>query len=203
MDEDQADTVMEGLPLRSSEASGLDATKALGMNGNADSSLAPSLLEPFQRPLSLPIDRGAALGTDGRQAPLHGALSGSPSTRSDEDTDSPLDMTSNGDIDESVPRGLPLASLPTGLCYDVRMRYHCEVRPKTDIHPEDPRRIYYIFMELCKAGLVDDPEAQLPLVKNPLKRINARDATMEEICLVHEKDLYDFVESTKSEFNKV
>jgi histone deacetylase 6 len=189
---------MEGLPLRGCETSSFDEAKApSGMNGNADPPLAPSLLESFQRPFDLPIDRGGAPRSAAHQDAPQAALSGSPSTRSDDDTGSPLDMASNGEIDEAVPRGLPLASLPTGLCYDVRMRYHCEVRPKTDIHPEDPRRIYYIYMELCRAGLVDDPEAQRPLVKTPLKRIHARDATVDEICLVHTKDLYDFVESTK------
>ncbi|GAB1218485.1 hypothetical protein ATERTT37_007741 [Aspergillus terreus] len=77
------------------------------------------------------------------------------------------------------------------------MRYHCEVRPTSEVHPEDPRRIYYIYKELCRAGLVDDPESSRPLVSRPLKRINARNATEEEISLVHTPDHYAFVESTK------
>jgi histone deacetylase 6 len=94
---------------------------------------------------------------------------------------------------------LPISSLPTGLCYDIRMRYHCEVRPTLDVHPEDPRRIYYIYRELCKAGLVDDPESTRPLVNQPLLRIPARDATEEEIALVHDRAHYAFVRSTQGE----
>ncbi|KAE8134720.1 hypothetical protein BDV38DRAFT_285494 [Aspergillus pseudotamarii] len=94
-------------------------------------------------------------------------------------------------------RGLPIAQLPSGLCYDVQMRYHCEVRPTADVHPEDPRRIYYIYKELCRAGLVDDPESSRPLVSRPLKRISVRNATEEEISLVHTPDHFAFVESTK------
>ena len=43
-------------------------------------------------------------------------------------------------------QGLAISSLPTGLCYDERMRYHSEVSATTgeNVHPEDPRRIYYI-----------------------------------------------------------
>ncbi|KAI9869817.1 MAG: Histone deacetylase hda1, partial [Watsoniomyces obsoletus] len=51
--------------------------------------------------------------------------------------------------------GLRLAELPTGICYDERMRYHAEVSASTgeNVHPEDPRRIYYIYKELHEAGL--------------------------------------------------
>lgn len=45
------------------------------------------------------------------------------------------------DEEDMVKAGLPLASLATGLCYDHRMRFHCEVSPQSDVHPEDPRRI--------------------------------------------------------------
>jgi histone deacetylase 6 len=99
--------------------------------------------------------------------------------------------------DAAAVRGLPIAQLPSGLCYDVQMRYHCEVRPTADVHPEDPRRIYYIYKELCRAGLVDDPESSKPLVSRPLKRISARNATEEEVSLVHTPGHYAFVESTK------
>lgn len=94
-------------------------------------------------------------------------------------------------------RGLPLASLATGLCYDVRMRYHCEVRPTSDVHPEDPRRIYYIYKELCRAGLVVDEDSTHPLDAQTLKRIPARNATEDEICLVHTAAHFAFVGSTQ------
>lgn len=93
--------------------------------------------------------------------------------------------------------GLPLASLATGLCYDVRMRYHCEVQPTNDVHPEDPRRIYYIYKELCKSGLVDDPDSCRPLAPIPLQRIDVREATEEEIVNIHSAAHFAFVRSTQ------
>jgi histone deacetylase 6 len=101
------------------------------------------------------------------------------------------------DEEDMVKAGLPLASLATGLCYDHRMRYHCEVSPQSDVHPEDPRRIYYIYKELCRAGLVDDDESSRPLAPKTLERIAARDATEEEITLIHTDAHYAFVQSTK------
>jgi histone deacetylase 6 len=99
------------------------------------------------------------------------------------------------DDEATAVSGLPLASLATGLCYDVRMRYHCEVRPSSDVHPEDPRRIYYIYKELCRSGLVDDSKSST-LVPLPLKRIPPRAATKEEISLIHTDAHYAFVLST-------
>ncbi|KZN89076.1 Histone deacetylase [Penicillium chrysogenum] len=99
--------------------------------------------------------------------------------------------------------GLPLASLATGLCYDHRMRYHCEVCPQSDVHPEDPRRIYYIYKELCRAGLVDDPESSRPLAPKTLQRIHARNATEEEVTLIHNDAHYAFVQSTTEMPNHV
>ena len=96
---------------------------------------------------------------------------------------------------------LQLASLPTGLCYDVRMRFHCEIMPLNsteDHHPEEPRRIYAIYQELCKAGLVDDPTSTKPLVPQPLLRIMARNATSQEIGTVHDARHYEFVKSLSS-----
>ncbi|KAL8637306.1 MAG: hypothetical protein Q9228_005412, partial [Teloschistes exilis] len=89
--------------------------------------------------------------------------------------------------------------LPTGLCYDVRMRYHCELDPpkdRTDYHPEDPRRIYHIYRELCQAGLYPDPAFNVPIIEKPLHRIYARSATPAEICLIHTIDHYNFVAGT-------
>ncbi len=105
-----------------------------------------------------------------------------------------------------------LATLPTGLCYDVRMRYHCELDPpkqRLDFHPEDPRRIFFIYEELCRAGLVDDrdnlkdEEGAKILVPNPLMRVFARPATAAEICLVHDKKHLDFIESTKGPLSSI
>ena len=107
----------------------------------------------------------------------------------------------NSDWDEEEEPGLRIASLASGLCYDVRMRYHCEVRPTAEVHPEDPRRIYYIYKELCRAGLVDDPDSLRPLAPKPLKRINAREATKDEVELVHGDGHFSFMESTKGMYH--
>lgn len=112
--------------------------------------------------------------------------------------DSLVEPNSDWSDDEVMAKaGLPVASLATGLCYDHRMRYHCEVRPQSDVHPEDPRRIYYIYKELCRAGLVDDPESCRPLAPKTLQRIDARNATEDEITLIHTDAHYAFVHSTK------
>ncbi|KIV87254.1 hypothetical protein PV11_02811 [Exophiala sideris] len=107
------------------------------------------------------------------------------------------DTSSELDDASKPPRGLPLKELPTGLCYDERMRYHAEVAATSgeNVHPEDPRRIYYIYKELCEAGLVDDKKYP-PMVEMPLVRIDAREATRDECLLVHTREHYDFVKST-------
>ncbi|KAJ5165675.1 Histone deacetylase superfamily [Penicillium coprophilum] len=118
--------------------------------------------------------------------------------------DSLVEPDSDWSDDEVMAKaGLPLASLATGLCYDHRMRYHCEVRPQSDVHPEDPRRIYYIYKELCRAGLVDDPESSRPLAPKTLQRIHARNATEEEVTLIHTDAHYAFVRSTTDMPNEV
>lgn len=96
--------------------------------------------------------------------------------------------------------GIAVATLPTGLCYDVRMRYHCELDPpkqRLDFHPEDPRRIYYIYKALCKAGLVAGVDDSTSITSKFLQKVNIRYATKEEICLVHDAKHFDFVKSTK------
>lgn len=96
--------------------------------------------------------------------------------------------------------GIAVAMLPTGLCYDVRMRYHCELDPpkqRLDFHPEDPRRIYYIYKALCKAGLVAGVDDSKSITSKFLQKVDIRYATKEEICLVHDARHFDFVKSTK------
>ena len=97
---------------------------------------------------------------------------------------------------------LPLSQLPTGLCYDPRMRFHTELDPpkdKADFHPEDPRRILWIYRTLCEAGLVDDPVLSLkPLVLNPCKMIPVRHAVRSEILKVHFEEQFEFLKGTAS-----
>jgi histone deacetylase 6 len=114
-----------------------------------------------------------------------------------DDEDSSVEEDS--DTLSSTLKGLAVSSLPTGLCYDERMRYHSEVSATTgeNVHPEDPRRIYYIFKELCEAGLVDTGNKDDLIVDKPLHRIPAREATREEVELVHvAPDHWDFVRAT-------
>jgi len=119
----------------------------------------------------------------------------------DGDEDSIMDDVSEPVYYDEMPSfGLPVSTLPTGLCYDERMRYHAEVAiNESSYHPEDPRRIYYIFKELCEAGLVDDYKSRRPLVRQPLLRIDAREATQEECCLIHTRKHWEFVKSTSGE----
>ena len=127
----------------------------------------------------------------------------------DSDEDSLVDFSESSIEDETMeppPFGLPSSELPTGLCYDERMRFHSEVSAPTgeSVHPEDPRRIYYIFKELCEAGLVrDGSKKYIPLVKKPLKEIKARMVSEDEVLLVHTPEHWDFVESTASMTPKI
>ena len=95
------------------------------------------------------------------------------------------------------------SELPTGYCYDVRMRYHCELdtpKDRRDYHPEDPRRIFAIYKMLCEAGLVDDPAlTKSALVSKPLLQIQVDYATEAEIELVHDKRHWDLMTGTKGE----
>ncbi|EPE07668.1 histone deacetylase [Ophiostoma piceae UAMH 11346] len=90
--------------------------------------------------------------------------------------------------------------LPTGCCYDDRMKLHSNadfgVGPH---HPEDPARISEIFGALKRAGLVyQGPESELVKIIRtcPTKymwRIPAREASVEEILLVHEAHHFQWV----------
>ncbi|KAI9735225.1 MAG: Histone deacetylase hda1 [Cirrosporium novae-zelandiae] len=190
MGDDGHDTVMgEALPEPTTalKPCSMDSTRSSSMapplNGNTGFSLLPSLMEATNG-----VGAGKSLTTSEDKM----------STGSSSDSEEVLKVADPSicNMDEKHNNALPFADLPSGLCYDVRMRYHCEVEPIYDVHPEDPRRIYYIFDEICQAGLVDDPAATRPLVPKPLRRIPARPATVEEITRVHTRAHYNFVEST-------
>lgn len=92
--------------------------------------------------------------------------------------------------------------LPTGCCYDDRMKLHANADfGPTPHHPEDPRRIEEIMKTFKKAGLVyTGPDSELLdiLRETPTKymwRIPAREATKQEICTVHTPGHYDWVEN--------
>ncbi|KAK2735021.1 Histone deacetylase hda1 [Myotisia sp. PD_48] len=157
-----------------------------------------TLLETFRAKVASPArlireieDHQAGIST-----PVNESLLGGSKMKTD--VDSLMGEDSDWSVDHSDDtKALRHSALPTGLCYDIRMRYHCEVKPKSDVHPEDPRRIYYIYKELCKAGLVDDPDSSRPLAAQPLKRIAARDATKDEISTIHSTEHFEFVRSTQ------
>ncbi|KAL8645769.1 MAG: hypothetical protein Q9226_007151 [Calogaya cf. arnoldii] len=110
----------------------------------------------------------------------------------------------DGEGECTVPIAHPKL-LATGLCYDIRMRYHSELDPpkqRLDFHPEDPRRIYRIYRALCQAGLYKDPQFNVPTIEKPLERIQARNATAPEICLVHTANHYNFIASTATMTNE-
>jgi histone deacetylase 6 len=116
----------------------------------------------------------------------------------DEDSSvDPQDMA----LDQLRRRGL----LPTGCCYDDRMKLHmnADFSPNAH-HPEDPRRIHEIFKAFKKSGLVyTGPQSKLPeiLKQCPTRymwRIPARPATREEICLAHSPDHLAWAENLEN-----
>ncbi|KAG6004847.1 hypothetical protein E4U21_000685 [Claviceps maximensis] len=131
--------------------------------------------------------------------------SASHGARDDDDTSSEGVVFDDGS--DPDPQDLALEQLrrrgllPTGCCYDERMKLHmnADFSPNTH-HPEDPRRIHEIFKAFKKSGLVyTGPEAELPrIIKEcPTRymwRIPARPATREEICLAHALEHMNWVE---------
>ncbi|SCU90881.1 LAMI_0E03950g1_1 [Lachancea mirantina] len=91
--------------------------------------------------------------------------------------------------------------LKTGLCYDVRMRYHAKILTSyfeyIDPHPEDPRRIYRIYKILAENGLVSDPTLSgVDDIGDLMQKIPVREATKEEILKVHSQEHLEFIEKT-------
>ena len=171
------------------------------VNGSIKSEAKPTLLGAFQLHSSASVSRQSPHeSTPGIASDINDRLIIDSTSEDDDGYDSLLDDASmRSEEDEKPIYGLPMSTLPTGLCYDDRMRYHAEVASTSELnlHPEDPRRIYYIFKELSEAGLVVDPKILRPLVRQPLVRIDAREATREECCLVHTPQHYAFVKATK------
>ena len=108
------------------------------------------------------------------------------------------------EVEEHEKPALYSSFLPTGYCYDVRMRYHCELDPpkeRRELHPEDPRRIFKIYQELCVAGLIENEMLNKGhLIPNPLLNIPVRQVTEAEVELVHDKRMWDFMVATQSNF---
>ena len=96
---------------------------------------------------------------------------------------------------------LPISTLRTGFCYDIRMRFHQTVDYR-DAHPEDPRRIYRIYKEFALAGLIEDRETQSVNPDELMMRLRARYATEEEILLVHSKEHLAEMQATESKHSE-
>lgn len=116
-----------------------------------------------------------------------------------ETSDSSSSSSGGADIAAVIRRG----HLPTGCCYDDRMKIHANADfSASAAHPEDPRRIEAIMQEFRDGGLVfngSDQELHELLKKDPTRwmwRIAARKATKEEVCTVHHVAHYDWVEHT-------
>lgn len=128
--------------------------------------------------------------------PVTGFEDSSPSDEMGDgnDTETPLDSL------DQEPAEREKRDMPTGCCYDDRMKLHAnaDFGPKPH-HPEDPGRIEAIMMKFKKNGLVfvgTDSEYVEVLRTNPTKymwRIPAREATQSEICNVHTKKHYEWV----------
>lgn len=105
-----------------------------------------------------------------------------------------------------VPKSGPqlfYTPLKTGLVYDVRMRYHAKIFTSyfeyIDPHPEDPRRIYRIYKRLAEAGLITDPSLSGTDNLGPfMMKIPIREASKEEILLVHSEEHLKFIASTET-----
>ncbi|XXG97593.1 hypothetical protein Hte_003899 [Hypoxylon texense] len=110
------------------------------------------------------------------------------------------DSDESSGSDEPIKLMMRRGLLPTGCCYDDRMKLHANADfGPTPHHPEDPRRIEEIMKMLKKGGLVftgSDTELADILKEAPTKymwRIPARPATKQEICTVHTAGHYDWV----------
>lgn len=158
-------------------------------NGTIPETLDPSVLYHQQDLMSMSPEQPRSLLTDSNGA---ADLSMTAKTRLDSEDRQESKRIVVANPPKYAP--LPYATSRTGLVYDVRMRFHVEPIPEEeDMHPEDPRRIYTVYMELVEAGLVDDPSMPDARSEYVLGRIPARYATKEEICAVHTERLYDWV----------
>ncbi|CAD6451949.1 7497f604-a3dc-42be-a176-7ed16bdd1e0e-CDS [Sclerotinia trifoliorum] len=119
-----------------------------------------------------------------------------------DDLEAEDEMDSSSSEDTKIIATPRQAYLPTGCCYDDRMKLHAtgDFSDNTP-HPEDPRRIEAIMRIFKEAGLLytGSPEdADRILKESPTKymlRIPARVASKDEICTVHYAGHFEWVES--------
>ena len=157
-------------------------TTAMGQESSNSSPNEPAMIES-EGTRDLPAEVWNMLSLESRSSTLS-------------ETEATDEMADSQRVQERAAHAKPSRS---GLVYDVRMRYHSELPMSVDnqdYHPEDPRRIYHIYRELCKSGLVQDTAISTgSIVEHPLKKINISAATKEEICLVHDAKHYDLMDA--------
>ena len=155
---------------------------------------------------------------DGEDHPMHdangysavaAALNGPDSNSASADYEAAYTTTESEYEDEDeYAQGIliPLRDrrlLPTGVCYDDRMKLHANADWSPEKHPEDPQRIEAIFNTFRRAGLIftgSDDEMHEVYQKSPTKymwRIPCRKATKEEIRKVHTETQYQWAEDLK------
>jgi histone deacetylase 6 len=177
-----------------------DPGQVLDMDASPDASPPPA---STINPLALRINGSPDVTISASLNPQAPRLA--PPTGWVEDPDRPAsnehaeDSISPGANEQKIVRGNPLeySSQRTGICYDVRMRFHATV-DEEDLHPEDPRRIFEIYKAICAAKLIHDPKFLGVVKQNDLMAgILARPVTKEEALLVHEEQHWKFLESTQ------
>ena len=118
---------------------------------------------------------------------------------------SPQDSEPSESQEEEEPEPSPRRfHLPTGCCYDARMKMHANADfSQSPHHPEDPRRIEAIFQEFRRGGLIfDGSDSELfDVLKNSptrwMWRISARAATREEVCTAHTASHFEWVDALR------
>lgn len=90
----------------------------------------------------------------------------------------------------------------TGICYDVRMRYHqrLNIDPDNylDPHPEDPRRTFRIYKTLAENGLlIDEYLKGTDDLGVLMEKIYAREASQDQLLLVHSQEHLNFIASVE------
>lgn len=146
-------------------------------------------------------------GNGDRDGPLQNGVASPPTIAKDlgdltlpESTPEESSTKSSSSTESSAPPSGRKAYLPTGLCYDDRMKLHANADwSGNPHHPEDPRRIEAIMKTFRDAGLVA-PYSTSELVEllkmSPQRymwRIAAREATEAEVCTAHTASHYQWV----------
>lgn len=165
------------------------------------------------RPVAPVVASTEAAGTNGFATKSNGNSNGSSTngnnipSAGDEDDDNDDDDDEDDDEDDDDPMGYPVdfkrrGLLPTGCCYDDRMKLHANADFGTGPHhPEDPARISEIMGAFKRAGLVfsgNDADLLKIMRDCPTKymwRIAARNATEEEILLSHHPRHFQWVKN--------